>query len=162
MLETADPIAAKDGTGQPFARRGSKKFPTTLAQPSENCHYADMTLHEMSLFRSQRFESKVADLPQIVSFHRTELNVILPFYGRMVATGEWCNYGISNLRNVAIFSIFRRTSEHPLFRIEKWPQPANRHGKYQVVSADGRVLRRGNDLGRVMQIFERKLLRVVD
>ena len=121
-----------------------------------------MTLHEMSLFRSQRIQSKISDLPQIVSFHRTELNFILPVYGRMVAAGEWCNYGISNLRNVAIFSIFRRTSEHPLYRIEKWPRPATKSDLYQIVSADGRILRRGNDLGRVIQFFERKLLRTID
>ena len=56
---------------------------------------------------------------ETVSFQRLELNIILSLYGRMVAAGEWRDYGISALRDVAIFSVFRRTAEHPLYRIEK-------------------------------------------
>ena len=143
-------------------QRAAKKICLTLAQGVETCKYDGMTLHEMTLFRDQRFQGRGAKLPQTVSFHRTELNVILPLYGRMVAAGEWCNYGISNLQNTAIFSIFRETSAQPLYRIEKWPRHSARQGTYQIVSVDGRVLRRGNDLERIMQFFERKLFRVVD
>lgn len=101
-------------------------------------------------------------VPQQVSFHRTELNVIMPLYGRMVAAGEWRDYGISSLREVAVFSIFRRTAENPLYRIEKRPRLANRQGQYAVIGMDGQVLKRGNDLKAVLRVLERKLIRAID
>lgn len=97
-----------------------------------------------------------------VSFHRTELALIMPIYGRMVAAGEWRDYGISALRDVAVFSVFRRAAEHPLYRIEKRPALATRQGQYAVIGMDGRVLRRGHDLRTVLRVLERKLIRSVD
>ena len=97
-----------------------------------------------------------------VSFHRTELSVILSLYGRMVAAGEWRDYGISCLREVAVFSVFRRTAEIPLYRIEKRPRLRGRQGQYAVMGMDGQILRRGSDLKTVLRVFERKLIRSVE
>lgn len=96
-----------------------------------------------------------------VSFDRRELGVILSLYGRMVACGEWRDYGISNLRELAVFSIFRRTAENPLFRIEKRPKLRARHGVYAVVGIDGQILRRGHDLAVVLRVLEKRLIRPV-
>ncbi|MGR3469278.1 MAG: DUF2794 domain-containing protein [Shimia sp.] len=101
-------------------------------------------------------------LPETVAFHRTELSAILSLYGRMVAAGEWRDYGISSLREVAVFSVFRRTAEHPLYRIEKRPKLRLRQGQYAVIGAEGQVLKRGNDLRAVLRVLERKLIRSVD
>lgn len=100
--------------------------------------------------------------PQHVAFHRTELSVILSLYGRMVAAGEWRDYGISCLRDVAVFSVFRRTAEHPLYRIEKRPRLRGRQGQYAVIGMDGQVLKRGSDLRTVLRVLERKLIRSVE
>lgn len=97
-----------------------------------------------------------------VTYHRTELSVILSTYGKMVAIGEWRDYSIDFLREVAVFSVFRRATEHPLFRIEKRPKLAQKQGLYAVVGQDGRILKRGRDLAQVMRVFDAKLLRVVD
>lgn len=99
--------------------------------------------------------------PDQVAFHRTELSLILSLYGRMVAAGEWRDYGISALRDMAVFSVFRRTAENPLYRIEKRPKLRMRQGQYAVVSMDGQVLKRGNDLKAVLRVLERKLIRAV-
>lgn len=99
--------------------------------------------------------------PQI-AFHRTELNLILGLYGRFVAAGEWRDYGISLLKDVAVFSVFRRTAEHPIYRIEKRPSLRNRQGQYAVISVDGQILKRGNDLNRVLRVLDRKLIRAVE
>ena len=99
---------------------------------------------------------------ECVAFHRTELAVILSLYGRMVAAGEWRDYGISSLQHVAIFSVFRRTAEHPLYRIEKRPDLRLKQGMYSVVGLDGQVLKRGQDLKTVLRVLERKLIRAVD
>jgi len=79
----------------------------------------------------------------------------------MVAAGEWRDYGISCLKDAAIFSVFRRTAEHPLYRIEKRPRLRNRQGLYAVIGMDGRVLKRGSDLNTVLRVLERQLIRAV-
>ncbi|MHA3978184.1 DUF2794 domain-containing protein [Halovulum sp. GXIMD14794] len=100
--------------------------------------------------------------PRQVSFHRSELSAILQIYGRMVALGEWRDYGISMLRDVAVFAIFRRAAEHPLYRIEKRPALANRQGQYSVIGMDGQILKRGHDLRTVLRVLEKKLIRAVE
>ena len=95
----------------------------------------------------------------LVSFQKPELTIILSLYGRMVATGEWRDYGISSLKEVAIFSIFRRTAENPIYKIEKRPKLRNRQGEYAVVGIDGQILKRGHDLKSVLGILERKLIK---
>ena len=101
-------------------------------------------------------------LPEQVAFDRSELSVILTLYGRMVAAGEWRDYGISHLRDAAVFSVFRRTAEHPLYRIEKRPKLRQRQGMYAVIGMDGQVLKRGQDLRTVLRVLERKLIRAVE
>lgn len=97
-----------------------------------------------------------------VAFDRKELGVILSLYGRMVAAGEWRDYGISCLRDMAVFAVFRRTAENPLYRIEKHPKLRNKQGMYAVVSMDGQILKRGQDLRTVLRVLERKLIRAVE
>lgn len=97
-----------------------------------------------------------------VAFNRAELGVILTLYGRMVSAGEWRDYGMSFLKDHAVFSIFRRTAEHPLYRIEKRPKLRNRQGQYAVVGMDGQILKRGNDLKTVLRVLDRKLIRSID
>lgn len=101
-------------------------------------------------------------VPEQVSFDRRELGVIMTLYGRMVAAGEWRDYGISCLRDVAVFSIFRRTAENPLYRIEKRPKLRLRQGQYAVIGMDGQILKRGADLKSVLRVLEKKLIRIVD
>lgn len=107
--------------------------------------------------------SNLREMPNLqVAFHRTELAPILSLYGRMVAAGEWRDYGISCLREVAIFSVFKRTAEYPLYRIEKRPKLRDKQGMYAIIGMDGQVLRRGHDLKTVLRVLERKLIRSVD
>lgn len=97
-----------------------------------------------------------------ICFDRKELGLILRLYGQMVAAGEWRDYGISTLRDLAVFSVFRRTAENPLYRIEKRPKLRARQGIYAVIGMDGQVLRRGGDLSTVLKVLERKLIRAVE
>jgi hypothetical protein len=98
----------------------------------------------------------------VVSFNRVELSEILRVYGRMVAAGEWRDYAIDMLKDRAVFSIFRRSSEMPLFRVEKNPKLARRQGAYSVVAAGGLVMKRGQDLAQVLRVFDGKLKLVED
>lgn len=97
-----------------------------------------------------------------VAFDRAELGLILSVYGRMVAAGEWRDYGMSFLREVAVFSVFRRATEYPLYRIEKRPRLRMAQGQYSVVAMDGRILKRGHDLANVLRVLEKKLIRPIN
>jgi hypothetical protein len=92
-----------------------------------------------------------------VTFNRFELSRILNLYGRMVADGEWRDYAIDFLKDRAVFSVFRRASEVPIYRIEKDPRLARKQGAYSVISATGLILRRGHELDRVLLVIDRKL-----
>ena len=99
---------------------------------------------------------------EIVSFDRRELDLILRLYGFKVAAGEWRDYAIDMLRERAVFSVFRRSAEVPLYSIEKNPKLARKQGAWSVTGADGRVLKRGHDLTTVLKILEKRAkLRVV-
>jgi Protein of unknown function (DUF2794) len=92
-----------------------------------------------------------------VTFSRRELNRILDLYGRKVAAGEWRDYAIDFLRDKAVFSVFRRSSEMPIYRIEKNLKLARRQGAYSVVSVTGLILKRGHELDRVLRVLDRSL-----
>ena len=95
------------------------------------------------------------DMP--VAFDRRELDLILRLYGRMVAANEWRDYAIDHSSDRAVFSVFRRASEVPLFQIVKDPRLARRQGAFSVVAAGGRILKRGHELARVLGVFDSTL-----
>jgi Protein of unknown function (DUF2794) len=97
-----------------------------------------------------------------VRFDRAELDRILNVYGRMVALGEWRDYAIDMLPDQAVFSCYRRSSESPLFRIEKHPALARKQGAWVIVGQGGQILKRGHDLTSALRVFDKFLLRVVD
>lgn len=99
--------------------------------------------------------ARVASGP--VTFNRQELNQILNIYGRKVAEGEWRDYAIDLQRDQAVFSIFRRTSEVPLYRVIKQPKLARRQGQWSLVTATGLILKRGPDLANVLKVIDRRL-----
>lgn len=96
-----------------------------------------------------------------VSFDRRELDQILRLYGRMVAANEWRDYAIDHLADRAVFSVFRRASEVPLYQIVKDPRQARRQGAFSVIATGGRILKRGHELTRVLNVFDSRL-RVVE
>jgi hypothetical protein len=97
-----------------------------------------------------------------VTFSRRELNRILDLYGRKVAAGEWRDYAVDFLKDRAVFSVFRRTSEVPIYRIEKNPKLERRQSVYSVISASGLVVRRGHELDRVLRSIDRSLALVAN
>jgi hypothetical protein len=92
-----------------------------------------------------------------IRFTRQELHQILNLYGRKVAAGEWRDYAIDQLSERAVFSIFRRSSEMPLYRIVKQPRLARRQGAYSVVTPTGVILRRGHEIRQVLRAIDSPL-----
>jgi len=95
--------------------------------------------------------------PARVTFDRRELTRIFSLYGRQVAAGEWRDYAIDFLKDRAVFSIFRRACEFPIYRIEKSPKLARRQGAYSVISATGVIVRRGHELDGVLRAIDKSL-----
>jgi hypothetical protein len=91
-----------------------------------------------------------------IAFDRCELSMILSLYGSKVAQGEWRDYAIDIGHEKAVFSVFRRSSEVPLYRIEKTPRQARRQGLYSVIAQGGEILRRGHDLAQVLRVLMRR------
>jgi hypothetical protein len=91
----------------------------------------------------------------VIHFNRRELEAILRVYGRRVAAGDWRDYALDFRSDKAVFSVFRHTSEVPLFRIEKCPDLARRQGAYSVVAATGLIMKRGHDLARVLDVLDK-------
>ncbi len=107
----------------------------------------------------REYRSNKDTLP--VTFHRKELDLILRIYGRMVGEGEWRDYAIDHSAEKAVFSIFKRSGEMPLYRVEKNPKLATRQGAYSVVNTHGMILKRGRDLQQVLKVFD-KVLKLVE
>jgi len=99
-------------------------------------------------------------VPLTVTFDRKELQTILNVYGRQVAGGEWRDYALDFLKDRALFSIYRHHSERPLYVVEKNPKLRERQGQYMVIAQDGRVMKRGHDLGTVLRVLEPRLVLV--
>lgn len=99
--------------------------------------------------------------PLPVTFHRRELDAILWVYGRMVGEGEWKDYAIDHLKDRAVFSVFKRSGEMPLFRIEKNPKLAAKQGAFCVINTNGMILKRGHELRQVLKVFD-KALKLID
>ena len=95
-----------------------------------------------------------------VAFQRAELALILNVYGQMVSQGEWKDYAMDFLKERAIFSIYRRASEHALYRIEKTPALKDKQGQYSVIAPGGLIMKRGNDLKAVLRVFDKQRFRI--
>lgn len=93
-------------------------------------------------------------------FDRKELALLLNVYGRHVSNGDWRDYAMDFAKDRAMFSVYRRNSEQPLFVIEKQPKLHMRQGQYFVLNQAGRILKRGHDLAQVLKVFETKLAAV--
>jgi hypothetical protein len=96
-------------------------------------------------------------VPRQIAFDRLELQAIMDVYGRMVAAGEWRDYAMDFLKDKAVFSIYRRTSEMPLYRVEKTPELRNKQGMYSVHAPGGLILKRGHDLRQVLRVLAKPL-----
>lgn len=128
--------------------------PDLQGQPSHRQDGGPSAIVDLQEYRQSRD-------PLPVTFHRRELDAILWIYGRMVGEGEWRDYAIDHLKEKAVFSVFKRSGEYPLYRIEKNPKLATKQGAFSVVGTDGRILKRGHELKQVLKVFD-KALKLVD
>ncbi|MBR0557682.1 DUF2794 domain-containing protein [Ciceribacter sp. L1K23] len=108
-----------------------------------------------SIIDLREYRQSLDPLP--VTFHRRELDAILWIYGRMVGEGEWKDYAIDHMKDRAVFSVFKRSGELPLYRIEKNPKLAAKQGAFSVIATNGQILKRGHDLKQVLKVFDKHM-----
>ncbi len=98
--------------------------------------------------------------PSQVAFNRQELSLILNVYGQMVSNGDWKDYAMDFLKDKSVFSIYRKASEHALYKIEKVPALRNKQGQFAVIAPGGLILKRGHDLKNVLRVFDKQRFKV--
>lgn len=125
--------------------------------------YASMTTpqHLSIVSPAHQTGHKTAKKAHTVFWDRRELDTILSLYGRRVAAGDWRDYAMGGLKDCAVFSVYRRSSELPLYRIEKRPKLRAKQGIYAVIAASGLILKRGQELKQVLKVLEPKQLSLV-
>ena len=110
---------------------------------------------------SQQPSANQTKRPSQGAFDRRELGLILNVYGQMVSKGDWKDYAMDFLRDKAVFSIYRKATEHALYRIEKVPELRQKQGQFAVIAPGGLVLKRGHDLATVLRVFDKQRFRTV-
>ena len=93
-------------------------------------------------------------------FKKIELHKILQLYGVMVSKGIWKDYSISFLKEFAIFSVYRKSSDWALFSIKKSPEYLKSGMLYSVIGMDGRIIKSSNDLNSALRALKHKQLKI--
>ena len=141
-----------------------QKGRTPLASSGQNAQPLGMSPSKTLIVVANAFERErklARQAPARIMWTRTELADLLGCYGRHVAAGIWRDYAIDDGTEHASFSVFRHSSEVPLYVIEKIPALRRKQGEYCVRGMDRRVLRRGHTLDALLRFFDRKSLRVL-
>lgn len=125
-----------------------------LAEPQQGRRAANLSLVHVNDAPAEGGPAGRPHTRPLVAFDRQEFSLILGLYGRKVAQGEWRDYALDFLKDRAVFSVFARNAERPLFTIEKHPKLRNRQGQYIVTNQQGRVLKRGHELRLVLNAIE--------
>ncbi|MDY0009754.1 MAG: DUF2794 domain-containing protein [Bdellovibrionales bacterium] len=97
------------------------------------------------------FKNKLTSKP---AFSQGELSLILGVYGERVKRGEWRDYAIDSLPDMAAFSVFRSSRENPAYVIAKLSARSFLKPAEFVVYEGGKTLRQSASLREVLEIFE--------
>ena len=93
--------------------------------------------------------------PRPIYFERRELQRLVALYSENVMAGEWRDYAIDHSDGLALFSIFQRSGERPLYVIAK-QQVGPGTCEYLLFEGERRA-RRAGSLEAVLDFFRRRL-----
>ena len=74
-------------------------------------------------------------------FEKQELKIILDLYAKMVAEGNWRDYGLNISSKQVSFNVFKNSAENAIYKICKNFKPHNKNLKYLITDTNGRVLK---------------------
>ena len=86
-----------------------------------------------------------------IFFNKTELQIILNLYAKMVSNGEWKDYGLSISRREVSFNVYYRTSEFPAYKIAKNLKPKSKSEKYIIKDAKNETIKNSENLKNLIE-----------
>ena len=90
----------------------------------------------------------------IVTFTRSEIGQLMSVYSLEVSKGNWKDYAIDSLANMAVFSIYKSAREDPIYSITKSvSQNAARTVKFSVYDGE-RMLKQSTSMLEILNIFK--------
>ena len=102
------------------------------------------------------------DKKKEVFFNKSELKLILNLYARMVAGGEWKDYGLSMSKKEVSFNVYHRTSEFPAYKITKNLKPKNKNEKYLVKNSQNLIINNSDNLENLIKKIVWKKFKLVN
>ena len=81
-----------------------------------------------------------------IFFDKSELQLILNLYAKMVSTGEWKDYGLSISKREVSFNVYHRTSDIPVYKITKSLKPKNENEKYFIKDSNNKIIKNSENL----------------
>ena len=88
-----------------------------------------------------------------VYFSRGELQALLRLFSRQVAAKEWLDYSIDSGDKRAVFCVYRRAHDFPLYEIHKLASGTGKAGDFLIVKK-GSVGKVSRTLSSALHIFE--------
>jgi len=86
-----------------------------------------------------------------IFFNKKELKLILNLYAKMVANGEWKDYGLSISKKEVSFNVYHRTSEFPAYKITKNLKPKNENEKYLIKDVKNIIINNSDNLENLIK-----------
>jgi hypothetical protein len=116
---------------------------------------AEVLRFERFLRQAQQRRSPGSLRRRQVYFDRGELQLLVGLYSENVMAGEWRDYALDHFESAALFSIFRRSEERPLYVVAKRLAP---HGGYDyLVFESGQRRTVQSTLAAALNFFRRRL-----
>ena len=97
-----------------------------------------------------------------IFFNKTELQLILNLYAKMVSSGEWKDYGLSISKREVSFNVYHRTSEFPIYKITKNLKPKNGNEKYLIKDIKNKMINKSENLQSLIRKIIWKKLKLVN
>ena len=97
-----------------------------------------------------------------IFFNKTELQLILNLYAKMVSSGEWKDYGLSISKRDVSFNVYHRAAEFPIYKITKNLKPKNENEKYLIKDVKNKTIKKSENLKSLIQKIIWKKLKLVN
>ena len=97
-----------------------------------------------------------------IFFNKTELQLILNLYAKMVSDGEWKDYGLSISKKEVSFNVYNRTSEIPAYKITKNLKPKNENEKYLIKDTQNKIINNSENLHSLIKKIIWKKFKLVN
>ena len=97
-----------------------------------------------------------------IFFNKTELQLILNLYAKMVSSGEWKDYGLNISKKEISFNVYHSTSEFPVYKITKNLKPKNENEKYLVKDNTNKIIKKSENLESLIKKIIWKKFKLVN